>query len=115
YAILRYPVAVLLDGVANDGEAGESDNLMADVENVTGGSGDDILSGDAGANVLDGGLGNDTLEGGPGADTLIGGSGTDTVSYASRSNPVTVTLDGAANDGEVGENDNVQAENVVGG
>ena len=33
-----------LDNVANDGEAGEGDNLY-DVENLTGGSGADVLTG----------------------------------------------------------------------
>ena len=32
------PVAVTLDGVANDGEADELDNVGADVENLIGGS-----------------------------------------------------------------------------
>ena len=48
------------------------------VENVTGGSGNDILIGDAGANKLAGGAGNDTLDGGGGNDTLTGGAGDDT-------------------------------------
>ena len=32
-------IAVSLDGVANDGEAGEGDNVGTDVETVSGGSG----------------------------------------------------------------------------
>ena len=39
------------------------------IENVTGGSGNDLLTGDAGDNVLTGGLGVDTLDGGTGLDT----------------------------------------------
>jgi hypothetical protein len=50
---------------------------MIDVENVTGGSGDDTITGSAEANVLNGGAGKDTLSGGLGNDTLIGGDGDD--------------------------------------
>jgi Ca2+-binding RTX toxin-like protein len=85
---------------ANDGEAGELDSINADIENVIGGSGndvidahlsvlaphmlqgmagDDTLTGSAKADTLYGGLGNDTLKGGAGADTLNGGDGNDTL------------------------------------
>ncbi|GAB3663126.1 peroxidase family protein [Ramlibacter alkalitolerans] len=50
---------------------------IAGVENVTGGSGSDVLIGDAGDNTLSGGAGNDTLAGGAGNDLLDGGAGTD--------------------------------------
>jgi Ca2+-binding RTX toxin-like protein len=43
------------------------------VENVLGGSGDDVLIGNALGNTLNGGLGNDILLGGAGNDTLVGG------------------------------------------
>jgi Ca2+-binding RTX toxin-like protein len=56
--------------------AGDTDILL-DIENLVGGSGDDTLVGDAGANILAGGLGNDTLRGGAGNDTLRGGDGDD--------------------------------------
>jgi Ca2+-binding RTX toxin-like protein len=51
---------------------------VAGIENVTGGSGNNILTGDANANVLTGGAGNDTLDGGAGVDTMVGGAGNDT-------------------------------------
>lgn len=46
-----------------------------------------------------------------------GGPDADTVTYAVRTGAVTVTLDGTANDGLVGEGDNVQGsvENIIGG
>jgi Ca2+-binding RTX toxin-like protein len=49
----------------------------------------------------------DVLVGGPGSDVLSGGDGpyTDTVDYSSRTNAVSVSLDGVRNDGEPGEND----------
>lgn len=86
-------------------------------------AGDDTLTGTGGADVLvDGffncaGGGNDTLDGGTGPDAVYGGPGTDTVTYASRTASVFVSLDGAANDGEAAEGDNVadDVENVTGG
>jgi Ca2+-binding RTX toxin-like protein len=68
---------ISLDNKANDGATGEHDNVMADVENVTGGSGNDKIVGNPFNNVLKGGGGNDTLYGGAGNDTLDGGSGRD--------------------------------------
>jgi Ca2+-binding RTX toxin-like protein len=50
---------------------------IADVENVTGGSGNDTLTGSAGTNTLTGGAGNDTLDGNGGTDTLVGSAGDD--------------------------------------
>jgi Ca2+-binding RTX toxin-like protein len=49
------------------------------VENVFGGSGNDVLTGDAKANLLYGADGADTLSGGGGADYLDGGAGVDTL------------------------------------
>jgi len=48
-----------------------------DVENVNGGSGNDILVGDETGNVLNGNGGDDDLSGGAGADALNGGDGND--------------------------------------
>ena len=72
------PVSVTIDGVADDGEAGEADNVRPDVEYVGGGSGSDTLTGSAGPNYLYGGSGRDVLNGLGGADTLRGGRGPDT-------------------------------------
>ena len=55
--------------------------------------------------MLTGGEGNDVLDGGGGADTLGGGEGYDLADYSARTAPVSLTLDGAANDGEAGEQD----------
>jgi Ca2+-binding RTX toxin-like protein len=38
---------------------------FSNIENVTGGSGNDTITGDANANIINGGAGNDTLTGGP--------------------------------------------------
>ena len=77
---------------ATGGQTGTTEaDTYANVENLTGGDGDDTLTGDGAANVLSGGLGADTLNGaagddrlvpGPGASTLDGGDGSDTVTFA---------------------------------
>jgi Ca2+-binding RTX toxin-like protein len=118
-------LAVSLDGVANDGAAGEFDNAAADLENITGGSGGDtltgngannVLLGEGGSDVLRGLGGNDLIDGGLGADEMYGGSGTDTVTYEARISRVIVRLDLLANDGQQGELDLARGlENVRGG
>jgi Ca2+-binding RTX toxin-like protein len=89
YSALATPVNVTLNGVADDGAAGEGDNVGADVENIRGGSGDDTLSvADAAPQVTDptlldhqliGYFGNDVLTGGTGRDYLRGEWGNDTL------------------------------------
>jgi Ca2+-binding RTX toxin-like protein len=56
---------------------GQGSDTLPSIENLTGGTGGDVLNGDANVNVIDGGLGNDTIDGAAGNDTLIGGDGTD--------------------------------------
>src|SRR5262245_39824555 len=115
------------DGHANDGEAGEHDEVF-DVERMLlgpagdhatgaggpnvleGGAGGDSLAGGGGPDQLLGGPGDDDLDGGPGRDSLSGGPGTDSVSYASRTQPVSVGIDDGANDGQSGERDDVQLD-----
>ena len=64
------PVSATLDGVANDGPAPRTDNLLADVEEVEGGpNGDTLAAGSYGA-LLAGGPGLDTLMGGPRGDLI---------------------------------------------
>jgi Ca2+-binding RTX toxin-like protein len=106
-------------------------------DELTGSGGNDVLIGGLGADTLDGGPGRDTLAGGDGPDVLIGGTqddalygglghdqfpalpardgadflsgggGYDTADYRARTTPVTVSLDGQANDGAAGERDQV--------
>ena len=80
YAARTAAVAVSLDGVANDGAAGEGDNVRPSVDDIIGGSGADTLIGDDGANGLVGGAGDDVLSAAGGDDVLDGGAGTDTFS-----------------------------------
>lgn len=117
YAGRSAAVTLSSDGFANDGEAGEGDNIATDVEDLTGGSGDDTLLGNGSRNELKGSGGSDRLRGGAGADELVGGPGLDWADYAERGSPLRVSADGYADDGQFGEFDNVRAdvENVVGG
>src|SRR5205085_821371 len=80
YNLRTARVTVSLDGVANDGQTGEGDNVA--VENTVGGSGSDHLTGNAGANALSGGGGADVLNGKGGNDTLTGGGGRDRATFA---------------------------------
>jgi hemolysin type calcium-binding protein len=77
YAGRSAGVNVSLDDVANDGEAGEGDNIRASIRDVVGGSGSDVLTGSSLDNDLTGGAGDDTLNGGAGNDKLDGGAGVD--------------------------------------
>jgi Ca2+-binding RTX toxin-like protein len=153
-------VMASLDGSANDGSArdentrnNQTDQILADVEDLIGGDGNDVLKGDGRDNVLlggpgddlvqghggdddlggeggndaleggdgndamDGGAGDDLLHGGFGADTYEGGEGTDTGDFSEATTPVSVTIDGVANDGRSLEGDNVTGtvESLIGG
>ncbi|MBK7897914.1 MAG: hypothetical protein IPJ99_00305 [Betaproteobacteria bacterium] len=78
-----------------DGTVWDRATLLAQVVNVTGGTGNDYLAGrNGGPNALSGLEGNDTLQGGDGTDVLYGGVGTDTL-YGNAGND---TLDGGAGD-----------------
>ena len=85
-------------------------------ETLRGGPGDDEIDGSGGNDRVEGGDGNDTLRPdtyyGPGNDYVDGGAGFDliddyTIPDADYHPPVSLTMDGAANDGRPGEADNV--------
>ncbi len=105
YKNAAQPVSVTLDDLANDGEATEHDNIHGDVEDITGGDGNDTLAGDGGANVLKGDLsgdaanGNDDITGGAGADSLYGQGGNDII-HARDGEPDTVDC-GPGNDSAI--------------
>jgi Ca2+-binding RTX toxin-like protein len=67
------------DGLADDGAVGEGDNILANVEKIVGGHGNDVLRSAGGGHVLDGREGNDILQGWDGWDALTGGPGDDTL------------------------------------
>jgi Ca2+-binding RTX toxin-like protein len=122
------------------GQAGDDHVLDGgnDDDDVRGGEGADVVDGGPGADLLEvanlatdptaargrdvvnGGLGDDRLGGGAEADlldVLNGGDGVDTADFSQRTEPLTIDLDGDADDGESGERDNVEPdiENVMGG
>ena len=121
--------ADVLYGTSSAQDRSEHDVLRGGSGNddLLGGSGPDELLGEGGFDALAGGPGdddlfggsqNDDLDGGTGADTIDGGSGPrDKVHYDGRSGDVKVTLGGGANDGEDGEDDDVDesVEWVYGG
>jgi Ca2+-binding RTX toxin-like protein len=77
-------LTITLDGSANDGQAGEGDNVKGDVEDVVGGIGADRITGNAADNMLlgtwpGGADGNDVVKGGAGMDRLYGAIGNDTL------------------------------------
>jgi Ca2+-binding RTX toxin-like protein len=96
YSRRAAPLTVEIDEVANDGEAGERDNVWSDVEGVIGGSRGDVLIGNGAANKLVGGDGDDRLFGRDGDDTLAGQAGEDYMSGAGGPDVVT---------GEAGEDE----------
>ena len=107
------------------GNQSEGDTVGLDVEDVAGGNGSDVISGSAAANLLTGGNGTDTLNGSTGNDVLepgagvgdvvSGGGGFDYASYRYAYSSyygagVVVDIDGIADDGPSGENDNIRTD-----
>ena len=102
------------------GGAGEDTiNANEGDDNLQGGAGADYLVPNAGNDTVSGGSGEDTLYADPsadGADVYSGGPGVDSVYYGQRTAAVGISLDDVANDGGVGELDNVKGdiENATG-
>jgi hypothetical protein len=83
------------------------DSIYGDDDSVVGPEGDDVLRGNSGP---------DHLQGGRGTDVIDGGGGIDVSDYRDHLDAVTVDLDGVADDGSPGENDDLRnIENVWGG
>jgi hypothetical protein len=70
-------LSISVNGIADDGAAGEADNIAT--EDIVGGSGDDTISGNTSANAISGADGSDFVTAGAGADVVDGGTGNDTV------------------------------------
>jgi RTX calcium-binding nonapeptide repeat (4 copies) len=124
--------------VAALGDGNDSFDLWEGDSEVDGGPGADDISGYGGDDVIDGGEGNDQLSGWTGDDTISGGPGNDSfevdataegdppasagrdllsggpgwerISYELVGEPVSLTLDGVANDGPSGEGDNIASD-----
>jgi hypothetical protein len=140
YADRTAGVSATLDGIANDGEPGENDQLGSGVRAIIGGSGpdsltggpdedgliggagNDVLRGLAGKDTFDGGAGDDVLDGGEGdevfvaeagAETVRGGAGFDWMYYdrtETDRRPVAASLDDQPGDGVPGENDDIGSD-----
>jgi hypothetical protein len=138
------PINASVDGTADDGAAGEGDDLRGSITAIEGGAGNDVLeggpetaslagwegddvlrggshdeflTGGAGDDEIAGGGGDDSLTGETGADILSGGEGDDEVSYAYSAAPVRLSIGGGPDDGAAGERDEIRddMEALVGG
>ena len=92
--------AVTVNLVTGKATGGAGSDTLAQIENVIGGAGNDVITGNAGANTLLGGAGNDRLISGGGADILAGGKGADTFVLAAGSATPPVIADFAKADGD---------------
>jgi hypothetical protein len=73
-------IQLTLDDVANDGLAGENDNVHSDVEDAqVSAPNPATMTGTAGINSLSGGGGNDTIDAAAGNDFVFANNGNDTV------------------------------------
>jgi Ca2+-binding RTX toxin-like protein len=77
YEAIARGVRVDLGVTTAQNTVGAGRDTIRNVENLIGGTGNDVLTGNAGANFIEGLRGNDTLAGGGGRDTLKGGAGDD--------------------------------------
>ncbi|MFM2422228.1 MAG: hypothetical protein RL291_758, partial [Pseudomonadota bacterium] len=101
---------------------GIGSDQIANIENVTTGSGHDTVTGSATANVIDAGAGNDTINAGSGADIIAASSGSDIIdggdhvdTYDARSATASVVVDlaaGTAHGTETGTDTLCNIENV---
>ena len=136
-------VSVRVNGLPDDGAAGEGDNVMGAIVSIGGGGGndhleagpvtrslfggdgDDTLVGNSERNYLDGGAGadqllagdgTDSLWGGEGADVLSGGGGLDEVTYGGIV-PLRLSIGDGPGDGAAGEGDDIREdiEGLTGG
>jgi Ca2+-binding RTX toxin-like protein len=102
-------------------------NGIANIENLTGGWGNDTLTGNAYANRLAGGPGTNILTGGAGDDTYVltpgstntiielAGEGSDTLDYSAFTTGVTVNLSTKTAPGTAPASNMENIENVIGG
>ncbi|GAA0912625.1 calcium-binding protein [Virgisporangium aurantiacum] len=107
---------ILSGGDGNDALLGNDgdDELLGD-------DGNDTLAGQADDDVLRGGDGDDTgiasASAVDGTDSFSGGAGVDLANYSARTDALTISLDGLADDGVPGEGDNngADVEDAIGG
>jgi len=106
-------VVNLSSGVVSGGDA-EGD-VIDNLENATGGAGNDSFTGSNDDNVLVGGAGDDTFVGRGGDDSIDGGAGVDTMNYSASASGVYVSLKTGSAAGITEDSDTlVGIENVTG-
>jgi Ca2+-binding RTX toxin-like protein len=111
----------LTTGVSSSAQTGL--DTLTGIENVVGGSGDDIITDAGGANHLEGAAGNDTfiVTSDNARDTIVGGQGSDTVDYSVFINGLIVGLNGdtlatVSGSGSGNNTDRIRGiENFIGG
>lgn len=92
-------------------------DTITEMENLTGGSGNDTLTGTNAANTIDGGAGDDIIDAGRGNDIIVGGAGTDTAVFAGVSttyNLVTSAGSVSITDGATGADGNDGTDQLSG-
>ncbi|WP_075290292.1 M10 family metallopeptidase [Pararhizobium arenae] len=80
YSSSTTTIQIALKGASWANVTNQNDTILdrvRNIENLTGGSGDDVFVGDGFSNRLSGKAGSDYLDGGAGSDILTGGSGND--------------------------------------
>jgi Ca2+-binding RTX toxin-like protein len=102
----REPVEADLDGLADDGAAGENDQLI-DIDGLFGGRAGDLLVGNAQDNFIAGGPGRDRIETGAGQDILFGMRGGDTLVAGEGDDLVLASGDDAGNTADCGPGQDV--------
>ena len=95
-----------------------ANDIIRNIENIIGSSGNDTIVGNNEDNTLDGSAGNDTLWGAAGNDTLIGGAGLDTATYENASKKIIVNLNASnkqvSEDGDNSFDELIGIENITG-
>jgi Ca2+-binding RTX toxin-like protein len=76
---MNFDTSVTVDLTTGEKTGVASDDTLTSIENLTGGTADDVLRGTSGANILDGGVGADTLVGHAGNDVYWVDNAGDTV------------------------------------
>ena len=110
YGATSAPVTVNLTAGQASGFAS-----IANIQNVTGGAGNDLLTGSLGSNVLSGGVGNDTFfaSSGDGNDIYNGGGGTDTYDLSATTAAAVITA-ASASSAQIGTDALASIENIIG-
>lgn len=109
YATTDLSITLAESGIDGNATVTATDiDTLVDIENIKGGSGDDVINGNSSANTIWGGSGADILDGGGGGDKVLGESGNDTLMGYGRDDILNGgadvdIVDYSARDSEVGD------------